>query len=89
MPSGSNWHKPCKLNQHNPLTLRKSIMVPKSLHTVTALINVAKLIKQSSPALENAKAVEQALNVLGYNIGFDDYKLTEQAIAKLNKTTKV
>jgi hypothetical protein len=60
-------------------------MVPKSLHTVTALINVAKLIKQSSPTLDNAKAVEQALNVLGYNIEFDSYKLTEQAIAKLNK----
>jgi hypothetical protein len=60
-------------------------MVPKSLHTVSALVAVAKLIKGNAPTLDNAKAVEQALNVLGYNIEFDEYKLTEQALKKLNK----
>lgn len=60
--------------------------VPKSLHTVTTLVAVAKLIKANAPTLDNAKAVEQALNVLGYNIEFDEYKLTEQALKKLNKS---
>jgi len=59
-------------------------VLPKSLHTVTALIAVAKLIKQGNPQ-SNQDAVLSALAVLGYTEEQDTYKLTLQAVAKLNK----
>lgn len=54
-------------------------MIPKSLHTVTALQNVARLINPAAPA----SAVRAAAAALGYPDTPDVYGLIERAIKGL------
>lgn len=62
--------------------------LPKSLHTVTVLVQVARrLMKSSQHTVPSAvAAVDMALSILGYDADTDDtYNLKAQAIAKLGK----
>lgn len=58
--------------------------IPKSLHTVTVLVTVAKLIQASTP-YSNAGAVNAALVLLGYDPATDTYELATKATKQLNK----
>jgi hypothetical protein len=63
----------------------------KSLHTVTALVNVAKHVRASatmtyadgSSVYEFAEAVERAARILGVHEYPDAYGLKAQAVARL------
>lgn len=57
--------------------------LPKSLHTVTVLVRVAKLVKLSMHT--NEEAVEQALFALGLHDLPDTYNLKQAAVKQLNK----
>ena len=59
-------------------------IIPKSLHTVTVLVTVAKLLQQqhSYPVW---KAVAEAAIALGYTTEQDSYGLMDMAEKKLNK----
>jgi hypothetical protein len=64
--------------------------MPKSLHTVTALVNVARHLRRDRPDWTNARAVEWAADVLGYGFlgyrfgaGVDPYGLKAKALAIL------
>ena len=59
--------------------------VPKSLHTVTVLVTMAKLIQETRPHYIKEDAVYKALDVLGYPTESDHYGLALQALKKLNK----
>jgi hypothetical protein len=59
--------------------------LPKSLHTVTVLVAVAKLIQDTKLGYSAFDAVYQALVVLGYSSEEDHYSLALQALKKLNK----
>jgi len=61
----------------------------KSLHTVTAIVNIAKFIIRINPEFISSKqACHQAIAELGY-VGLekhqDQYGLVDKAIAILNK----
>jgi hypothetical protein len=59
-------------------------MIPKSLHTVTALVNVARILR--APGESAASAVDRAAIVLGYGAGsVDQYGLLAKATATLGK----
>jgi len=60
-------------------------LVPKSLHTVTVLVTLAKLIKETRPHYTSEDAVYKALDTLGYASTADHYGLALQALKKLNK----
>ena len=62
--------------------------VPKSLHTVTVLITMAKLIQETRPHYTKEDAVYKALETLGYTSTADHYGLALQALKKLNKVTQ-
>lgn len=71
-----------------------SKIVPKSLHTVSVLVVMARTIYRASAfstsigtvySVSIPGAVHQALELLGYNVDADFYGLAEQAIKKLNK----
>lgn len=59
--------------------------IAKSLHTVTVLVRVAKLIKSTNASLDNGTALGQALLALGLNGLFDEYELTIAARKQLDK----
>lgn len=59
--------------------------VPKSLHTVTVLIAMAKLIQETRTHYTSEDAVYKALDTLGYSSTDDHYGLALQALKKLNK----
>lgn len=59
--------------------------LPMSLHTVSVLVAVAKLIQDTKPDHSAFDAVYQALVVLGYSSESDHYSLALQALKKLNK----
>ena len=59
-------------------------MIPKSLHTVTVLVTLAKLLK-AQHSYPNWKAVAEAAIVLGYALDQDTYGLMDAAEKKLNK----
>ena len=61
----------------------KSKTLAKSLHTVTAIAAVARLIARTNPALTNESAVNAALVVLGYEGASDPYGLAARALASL------
>lgn len=59
--------------------------LPKSLHTVTVLVNVARHL-QSQQELNAAAAVAQASTLLGYGLAANDpYDLEGRAIKELSK----
>lgn len=56
--------------------------LPKSLHTVTVLVNVARALREQEPiALDGALA--DAVAILGYSKARDAYALIERARAIL------
>ena len=57
----------------------------KSLHTVTVLVRVARLLLKRDLAFSNVEAVNGALQVLGLADMPDEYGLAAQAIKQLNK----
>jgi hypothetical protein len=69
-------------------------MIPKSLHTITALANVARHLIQASPmtyaAASNASkaACIDAAIILGYAHHPDDYGLIDKAAAVIAKGSK-
>ena len=60
-------------------------VVPKSLHTVTVLVAMSRLILDSKPHYTVADTVYKALETLGYPAESDNYGLALQALKKLNK----
>lgn len=73
-------------------------VVPKSLHTVTVLVVMARATYKASQfttttghtasLISIKEAVESSLSALGYPINADFYGLADQAIKKLLKVTK-
>lgn len=64
----------------------KSATLAKSLHTVSALVAVARLIQsQGSAPMPNGDAVALALCALGYDGAADPYGLAARAAAILEK----
>lgn len=64
--------------------------LPKSLHTVTVLVNVARYVLKHGPChadKSRAEAVEDALILLGYDTdpAADPYGLAARAVAELAK----
>lgn len=57
----------------------------KSLHTVTVLVRVARLLLKRDLAFSNVEAVNGALQVLGLDDMPDSYGLAVQAVKQLNK----
>ena len=60
--------------------------IPKSLHTVSVLVNVARELMRPVPYPPN-NAVCNALHVLGYGDTPDAYGLAAKAVAILEKET--
>ena len=60
----------------------------KSLHTVTALVQVARYYKAANDGVSVKIAVYAALAILGYDVHdvADPYALADKAIAILNAT---
>jgi len=60
-------------------------MIPKSLHTVTVLVRIARTVKGApiQNAADCALRVNYALNVLGYADAPDAYGLADKACAIL------
>jgi hypothetical protein len=66
-------------------------MIPKSLHTVSALVNVALHLMRYMPAAAATAsiAVDMAANMLGYHDGIADvHELKDAARAKLAKVSR-
>lgn len=64
--------------------------MPKSLHTVSVLVNVARLFQQLAAANGGARmsaeyAIESAIGSLGYHGAPDPYGLAARAAAILEK----
>lgn len=59
--------------------------IAKSLHTVTVLVRVARLLLKRDLAFSNVEAVNGALQVLGLDDMPDTYGLVAAAIKQLNK----
>ena len=59
--------------------------IPKSLHTVTVLVAMARIIRAQRPQYTVQDAVYQALHQLDYAPEKDCYGLAEQAIKRLSK----
>lgn len=57
----------------------------KSLHTVTVLVRVARLLLKRDLAYSNPEAIAGALQVLGLDDMPDTYGLAAQALKQLNK----
>lgn len=60
-------------------------MMPKSLHTVTALINVARHLNPAPTPAECALLAQRAAAILGYDLVDDTYGLIARAAAALQK----
>lgn len=61
--------------------------LPKSIHTVSAIVNVARLIMANTTATQ-AAAVRDALEALGYSPENDPYGLAATALRQLEKAAK-
>lgn len=57
--------------------------IPKSLHTITSLVNVARFLMQERAGLVPSAAVLRAAEILGYGNAADPYGLRDKAVAKL------
>lgn len=64
-------------------------MIPKSLHTVSVLVAVAKretdVARIMAQSIDAAAAVERAAYILGYSTESDVYQLKAAAVRKLEK----
>lgn len=60
-------------------------MIPKSLHTVTALVSVARHLRESNGRLSALQAICAANKVLGYDGVADVHGLTGKALKVLAK----
>lgn len=58
--------------------------IPKSLHTITAIANVARFIKTVHTHADDAAAIRSAVIVLGYIDTPDTYELAAKALKALN-----
>lgn len=65
-------------------------MIPKSLHTVTVLVRIARTVKGApiQNAADCALRVNYALNVLGYADAPDAYGLADKACAILAREVR-
>lgn len=64
-------------------------MIPKSLHTVTVLVNVSLILADVyGQSVSNTELVDLAAAHLGYADAPDVYSLKDQAVKKLDKTRK-
>lgn len=65
----------------------KSATLAKSLHTVSAIVSVARhlMAVQYPLARDAAGAVRTALDILGYDGAADPYGLAARAVATLEK----
>jgi hypothetical protein len=64
-------------------------MIPKSLHTITAAINVAVLIRTATDnghRYTRSEAIALAFQALGYRGADDPHGLTAKALAAWNKS---
>ena len=61
--------------------------LPKSLHTITAIINVAAHLRETSPfpGVGIQEAVNGALSILGYTNSPDPHGLAAKAVALMSK----
>lgn len=57
----------------------------KSLHTVTVLVRIARLLLKRDLAYSNVEAVAGALDILGLSEMPDTYALARQAVKQLRK----
>ena len=57
----------------------------KSLHTVTVLVRVARLLLKQNLACSHVDALIEALDALGLADSPDTYGLIDQALKQLNK----
>jgi hypothetical protein len=62
-------------------------MIPKSLHTVTVLVNVARKLRTIHCNLSPRSLISEAVAVLGYGDTPDVYGLATKAVAILEKET--
>ena len=66
----------------------KSNDLPKSLHTITAIVRVARLIfdtaAKANDPITKAGAVEEAVAALGYATASDPHGLAAKALAQLS-----
>ncbi len=58
--------------------------LPKSLHTVTVLVNVAQMIQRLNDQIDEC-AVGSALTVLGYDGSPDAYGLAAKAVKAMRQ----
>jgi hypothetical protein len=63
-------------------------MIPKSLHTVTVLVNVSLILADQYPTMKTVDLVSLAAEHLGYIEADDIYDLKGQAVKKLDKVRK-
>lgn len=73
--------------QINPAPKEATMSKPiaKSLHTVTVLVRVARLLIKQNLACSNVDALMDALDALGLSEMPDTYGLIEQALKQLSK----
>lgn len=57
--------------------------LPKSLHTVTVLVNVARIMLGTDQADTREQAINIALRSLGYGDAEDPYGLREKALKQM------
>lgn len=62
-------------------------MIPKSLHTVSVLVAVAKLMQSHLTGLTACDYVDLAANSLGYADESDTYALKAAAVRKLERAS--
>lgn len=68
------------------LASNRTHQIPKSLHTITVFVRVAKLIQATDQTgLRNDDAIERAAAVLGYGDTPDNYELKAKALKQLNE----
>ncbi len=65
------------------MNMSKTNDLPKSLHTITAIVRVARfLIAQELNAMPDG-AVDRAVAILGYDLAVDPHGLAAKALAQL------
>jgi len=60
-------------------------MIPKSLHTVTVIVQLTKHLHAAKPQFPVETSLFKALDILGYIDAPDVHGLTLQALKKLSK----
>lgn len=60
-------------------------MIPKSLHTVTVLVQLTRHLQSMQPSCSIETCLFKAIDILGYMDATDIHGLTLQALKKLRK----